>query len=95
VKDRYYYKDGSILNYRDYDKELHRIDGPAIEWSNGYKAWLIDDKRHRIDGPAIEWADGHKSWFVDNKLLAEEEFNSHIKVQHYRFQQLLEKVLKQ
>ena len=33
----------------------HRLDGPAIEWKYGTKAWWVDGKRHRLDGPAIEW----------------------------------------
>jgi hypothetical protein len=47
--------------------ELHRLDGPAIEGANGYKAWFVDGKRHRLDGPAFEWSDGSKEWWVDGK----------------------------
>jgi len=113
---KFYYKDGSVLDYRDWDKELHRVDGPAIEWIDGGKMWRVDGKRHRVDGPAIEYADGGKEWYVNGKLhridgpaiecsggrkywyingkhLTEEEFNNHIKVQHYKFQLLLEEVL--
>jgi len=39
---------------------LHREDGPAIEWADGSKEWWINEKLHREDGPAIEWADGTK-----------------------------------
>ena len=46
----------------------HRIDGPAIEKSNGDKEWYVNGKRHRVDGPAIEWVDGiYKSWWVNGK----------------------------
>jgi hypothetical protein len=27
------------------DDELHRLDGPAIEFANGTKAWFIDGKK--------------------------------------------------
>ena len=27
--------------------ELHRIDGPAIEFANGYKAWYFNGLYHR------------------------------------------------
>ena len=47
--------------------ELHRLDGPAIEWSNG--------KLHRLDGSAVEWKYDHKEWWVDGKKLTESEFN--------------------
>lgn len=53
--------------YNDEEK-LHRLDGPAIEMTNGYKAWWVDGKRHRLDGPAVEGADGDKVWYVDGKL---------------------------
>lgn len=69
-KSKYYYKDGSVLDYRHdscYGK-LHRVDGPAIEWTDGYKEWHIDGKRHRVNGPAVEWADGSKEWWVDGNL---------------------------
>ena len=32
--DMYYYKDKER-------KILHRIDGPAVEWANGFKAWFV------------------------------------------------------
>ena len=50
----------------DWDK-LHRLDGPAIEWSNGLKWWYVDGERHRLDGPAVEWSYGEKGWFINRK----------------------------
>ena len=38
--------------------QLHRTDGPAIEWADGSKFWYLNGKRHREDGPAIEYARG-------------------------------------
>ena len=32
---------------------LHREDGPAKEFANGYKEWYYNGKLHREDGPAI------------------------------------------
>jgi len=66
---KYYYSDRKMTI-------LHREDGPAIEWPNGWpngrKAWYINDKYHREDGPAIEDADGSKSWFVNGKYHRED-----------------------
>ena len=45
----------------------HRLDGPAVEWEDGLKAWYIDDKRHRLDGPSIENEGGTKWWYVDGR----------------------------
>jgi hypothetical protein len=55
-----YYKDRAMTI-------LHRIDGPAVEYADGSKAWYVDGQRHRLDGPAIECADGYKAWYVDGQ----------------------------
>jgi hypothetical protein len=56
--DIYYY-----LNYK-----LHRLDGPAVKYSNGDKEWWYNGLRHRIDGPAIEYIDGYKEWYQNGLL---------------------------
>jgi hypothetical protein len=50
------------------DGELHRVDGPAIEWLNGTKKWYLAGLLHRVDGPAIEWADGGEVWWLNGGL---------------------------
>jgi hypothetical protein len=47
--------------------ELHREDGPAVEYTNGDKYWYINGKLHRIDGPAIEYNNKHKLWYINGK----------------------------
>ena len=47
--------------------QLHRTDGPAVEWSDGNKEWWLNGLRHRTDGPAIEWVNGAKMWFLNGK----------------------------
>ena len=49
------------------DGQLHRLDGPAIEYSDGTKSWWVNDLLHRLDGPAIERVDGYKAWWVNGK----------------------------
>jgi len=56
--------------------QLHRENGPAVEWASGNKGYYINDKLHREDGPAIEWASGSKDYFINGKRLTEEEFNN-------------------
>src|SRR5690349_2879116 len=58
--------DGTNLCYRD--GQLHREDGPAIEYADGTKEWWRDGKFHRDDGAAIEDADGTKYWYRDGNL---------------------------
>ena len=46
---------------------LHREDGPAIEWVDGYKVWYLNGQPHREDGPAIEHGNGAKNWYKHGK----------------------------
>lgn len=48
-------------------KELHRLDGPAKEYTDGRKDWYINGDLHRNDGPAREWANGDKEWYINGK----------------------------
>jgi hypothetical protein len=59
--------------------ELHREDGPAVEFTDGdnkewwiSKEWWINGKRHREDGPAIEWVSGSKLWYQNDKCHRED-----------------------
>ena len=67
-------KNGTI-EYRNAEGQLHREDGPAIEWENGYKAWYLNGLRHREDGPSIEWANGYKKWHLYGIEYSGLEFN--------------------
>jgi hypothetical protein len=50
------------------DGNLHRIDGPAVEWVSGSKFWYQNGKLHRDDGPAVEYVDGDKFWYQRGNL---------------------------
>ena len=56
--------------------EVHRTDGPAVEYAVGSKYWYINGKLHRTDGPAIEWANGNKQWWIDGEKLTQSEFEA-------------------
>ena len=43
--------------------ELHRVEGPAIEWANGSKEWRQNGKLHRDVGPAVVFRDGTYAWY--------------------------------
>ena len=51
---------------------LHRVDGPAIEYTNGTKEWFLNGQRHRADGPAVEWDNGTKFWYQSGQLHRED-----------------------
>ena len=44
------------------ERKLHRLDGPAIEYSDGSKFWYQNDQLHRLDGPAVEPSEGFREW---------------------------------
>ena len=50
------------------DRRLHRLDGPAIEYSAGSREWYQNGQRHRLDGPAVENADGGRAWYQNEVL---------------------------
>ena len=65
--DKFYYSDGTISSEIDWSKVIHREDGPACEYSDGDKYWLINGKLHREDGPARECSNGAKYWYMNDK----------------------------
>ena len=48
--------------------ELHREDGPAIEYPDGTEEWYQDGKQHRLDGPAVVKLDGSNEWYQNGLL---------------------------
>jgi hypothetical protein len=76
IKDPYFtiIKDQYLTKYF-YNNKLHRIDGPAVEWSSGDKLWYKNGKLHRINNPAIEWINGDKCWYKNDELYYVEEKN--------------------
>ena len=51
---------------------LHREDGPAIEYADGTKYWYKNNLLHREDAPAIEYANGNKYWYKSGKIHRED-----------------------
>ncbi len=62
------------IYYRNKKGQFHRIDGPAIIWSNGDKIWCINGLFHRTDGPAQEYEDGSRYWWINDINYEEEDF---------------------
>ena len=56
------------VRYYNTQGQLHRVHGPAIEYTNGGREWWQNGKMHRLDGPAVEYSDGRKFW-CQNGLL--------------------------
>jgi hypothetical protein len=58
--------------------QLHREDGPAVEYADGTRHWYLNGKLHREDGPAVEWADGRRQWYLNGKELTEDQWREKI-----------------
>jgi len=67
-------EDNGTTNWFNEDGSRHRLDGPAVERSNGHKSWWVNGKRHRLDGHAVEYANGYKAWYIEDKQYSETEF---------------------
>ena len=66
-----------VNKYRDREwlewNELHRVDGgPAVEYTDGYRAWWERGVRHRIGLPAVEYASGYREWWERGRLIRSE-----------------------
>ena len=51
--------------WRNKNGVFHRLDGPAIEYSDGGKQWYLNGVLHREGCPAVIYADGSKSWYLN------------------------------
>jgi hypothetical protein len=56
-----------VIEYYNVNNQYHRLDGPAIEYSNGNKYWYKNGLPHREDGPALEFYYGEKWWYKNGK----------------------------
>jgi hypothetical protein len=68
--------------------ELHREDGPAVEYANGHNFWFIKGKLHRLDGPAVDYVDGNIEWWIDGEEVTDEEYPKAVLL--YKCKQVLE-----
>lgn len=59
--------ESTVRFYKKGTEELHRLDGPAVEYANGTNRWYRNDDLHRLDGPAVECVDGDKVWYQNGK----------------------------
>ncbi len=66
------------IEYQNEKGEYHRTDGPAVEWNNGDKWWIINGKNHREDGPAVEMYSSYKEWYLNDKLYTEQEWEQEV-----------------
>jgi len=64
-----------VTEWYNKSNQLHRENGPAIEWANGDKSYYINGELHRENGAALEWADGDKAYYINDQFLTKEELD--------------------
>ena len=60
--EQYHLQENGTREFFDFYGRRHRVNGPAIEYSNGDEEWWLLGKRHRDDEPAVIYGD-KKFWF--------------------------------
>jgi len=68
-----YYDDCHCMAWRE-DGLLHRPDGPAVIWPDGYVVWLLNGQFHRPDGPALFFPEGREEWWLNGIRHTDETF---------------------
>jgi hypothetical protein len=60
----------------DDDGLIHREDGPAVEYDNGDKSWMVHGERHRLDGPAVVFhhSPERNQYWINGQMYTEGEF---------------------
>ncbi len=56
----------SFFEHRNYNGDLHCINGPALKNSTG-EFWFKNGLYHRENGPAIIYLKGREEWFLNGK----------------------------
>jgi len=64
----------SFEEYSNLSDEKIKKNSYCIEYRDGTKDWIVNDKYHREDGPAIEWIDGSKYWYINDIVYSFEEW---------------------
>ena len=58
------------------DGDLHRLDGPAIEFKSGIQWWMQEGKLHRENGPAITGKHEIIEYWLNGEAAAEDEIKN-------------------
>ena len=76
VKAEYkFYPDGTFDKvWKNENGQVHRDDGPAIEYFNGIKHWFKNGTYHRKDGPAMVCDDGSHEYYLNGKEYSKDEY---------------------
>lgn len=57
------------MTYFNNEGQRHRVNGPAITWSDGDYVWYYTNQRHRYYGSARCWCGDVQYWIFDEKVI--------------------------
>ena len=66
--------------WRNSQGKIHRINGPAIHYNDGDRAWYLNGNYHRTNGPAYEKPSGTKFWYINGINYSETNYNKILKL---------------
>ena len=66
------------IYYKNKLNLFHRTDGPAVEYTDGFKSWWINGKQHREDGPAVVFSDGYVEYWLKDRSYSKEEWETEV-----------------
>ena len=79
------WSDGTVV-YRNAARQPHRLDGPAVIYPSGTRAWYQNGRLHRTDGAAIMFSGGVCNWYLNGISMTEDVFWHRIATGDYREQ---------
>lgn len=62
------------VEYYNDKNQLHREDGPAIEYDNGDFMYFINGNLHRTDGPAMKM-NNNETYIVNGRFINKNQYN--------------------
>ncbi len=71
------YEDGNTFWYNK-EEQFHRLNGPAEEHSDGYKAYWINDKLHNLEGPAVIYPSGEVVYYIEGKRYNKKDWEKEV-----------------
>ena len=76
VKIKYYFKSDGTFDkiWENENGQIHREDGPAVEYANGSVSWYNQGDNHRDDGPAIVHSYGRHLYYFNHIFYSKEEY---------------------
>ena len=64
--------------YFNSNNQLHRENGPAIEYADGAQCWCRNNMLHREDGPAVMLASGRMCWYLYGEELTKSRYRKRL-----------------